>query len=132
MEILLVPPTIHTAARHRYRQGKDWAPGASRIEWYESLLFPNQADTENPEASPLLASPSQLADLPDTLIVVAEVDPLREEALAFAKAVAEAGVKVEVKEYGKVPHMLLPLDKLLGIPVIDEVVEVIRACVDSG
>jgi acetyl esterase/lipase len=129
MQILIVPSTIHTAARHQYRKEAAGAPGASRIEWYEPLLYPNQEVTESPEASPLLASPSQLAGVPDTWMAVAEVDVLRGEGIAFAKALGNAGVKVEVKEYPKMPHMMLQLDKLLGVPVIGDVVEVVRTCV---
>jgi acetyl esterase/lipase len=129
MQILIVPSTIHTAARHGYREEAAGAPGASRIEWYESLLYPNQGDTESPEVSPLLASPGQLAGVPDTWMAIAEVDVLRREGIAFAKALLNAGVKVRVKEYEKMPHMMLQLDELLGVPVIDDVVEVVRTCV---
>jgi acetyl esterase/lipase len=131
MQILIVPPTIHTAARHRYREEAAGALGASRIEWYESLLYPNQKDTESPEASPLLASPSELAGVPDTWMAVAEVDVLRREGIVFAEALLNAGVKVRVKEYKKMPHMMLQLDKLLELPVINDVVEVMRTCVGS-
>jgi acetyl esterase/lipase len=62
-------------------------------------------------------------------MAVAGVDALREEGIAFAKALLEAGVKVRVKEYEKMRHMLLQLDKLLELPVIDDVVEVVRTCV---
>jgi acetyl esterase/lipase len=92
-------------------------------------LYPNKEDTESPEASPLLASPSQLAGAPDTWIAVAGVDVLRREGIAFAEALLEAGVNVRVKEYEKMPHMLLQLDKLLKLPVIDDVVEVMTTCV---
>jgi acetyl esterase/lipase len=129
MQILIVPSTIHTAARHRYREEAAGAPGAGRIEWYESLMYPNQEDTESLEASPLLASSSQLAGAPDTWMAVAEVDALRREGIAYAEALLEAGVKVEVKEYKKMPHMMLQLDKLLELSMIDDVVEVVRTCV---
>ena len=61
-------------------------------------------------------------------MAVAGVDVLRGEGIAFAEALLKAGVKVRVKEYEKMPHLLLQLDKLLEFPVID-VVEVVRTCV---
>lgn len=128
-QILLVPTTIHTAARHAYRKEVDYAPGAGRIEWYESLLYPNEKDTESPDASPLLASLSQLASAPDTWIGLAEVDALLKEGIAYAEALREAGVKVDVKLYERKPHMLLPMDKALKIPVVSDVVEVVKACI---
>ena len=62
-------------------------------------------------------------------MAVAEVDVLRREGIAFAEALLNAGVKVTVKEYEKMPHMLLQVDKLLELPVIDDVVEIVRTCV---
>ena len=59
-------------------------------------------------------------------MAVAGVDVLRGEAIAFAEALLKAGVKVRVKEYEKMPHLLLQLDKLLELPVIDKVMEVVR------
>jgi acetyl esterase len=131
MQILLVPPTIHTAGRHGYRQRTPWAPGAARIEWYDSLLYPNGAGTESPEASPLLASLDQLKGVTNAWIGIAEEDALREEGFAFAEKLQEAGVKVSWIEYQKVPHMLLQLDKQLEIPVIEDIVGVVKSCIDA-
>lgn len=62
-------------------------------------------------------------------MAVVEVDALRREGIAFSEALLNAGVKVTVKEYEKMPHMLLQVDKLLELPVIGDVVEVVRTCV---
>ena len=48
-------------------------------------------------------------------MAVAGVDILRGEGIAFAEALLKAGVKVRVKEYEKMPHLLLQLDKLLEL-----------------
>jgi acetyl esterase/lipase len=92
-------------------------------------LYPNQEVTESPEASPLLASPNQLAGVPDTWMVVTEVDILRRERLTLAEALLNARVKARVKVHEKISHMILQLDKLLELPVINDVVEVVRTCV---
>jgi acetyl esterase/lipase len=103
---------------------------ASHIEWLVSLLYPKQEDTDSPEASLLLASPSQLVGIPDTWMAAGGVDVLRREARAFDEAFLRAGVKARMKEYIKMPNMLLQLDKLPELPVISDVVEVVRTCVD--
>jgi acetyl esterase/lipase len=101
---------------------------ASRIEWLESRLYPKQEDTDSPEASLLLASPSKLVGIPGTWMAAGGVDVLRREARAFDEAFLRAGVKARMKEYVKMPNMLLKLDKLPEFPVISDVVEVVRTC----
>jgi acetyl esterase/lipase len=101
-------------------------PGAGRVEWYDSLMYPNQADTASPETSPLLAPLSQLQHAPDIWAAVADIDILHGEGIAFSKKSQNAGVKTTVKEYAKTPHTLLLVGKLPGLPVIGDVVEVVR------
>jgi acetyl esterase len=55
---------------------------------------PNPADQLNPLAAPLLAESH--AGLPPAFIAVAEHDPLRDEGIAYAEALATAGVAVEL------------------------------------
>jgi acetyl esterase len=57
---------------------------------------PDADDLRNPLAAPLLASSH--ADLPSAFIAVAQHDPLRDEGLAYAQALREAGVAVELDQ----------------------------------
>lgn len=52
--------------------------------------------------SPLAAE--ALSGLPPALVVVLDVDPLRDEALAYADRLREAGVEVEVLKYDNLAH----------------------------
>ncbi|KAF5008850.1 hypothetical protein FDECE_4874 [Fusarium decemcellulare] len=56
----------------------------------------------DPRHSPLLASSHK--DLPPTLIQCGGCDPLRDEAFAYAEALKNAGVVVEVHGYKGLPH----------------------------
>lgn len=57
-----------------------------------AMYCPDPADRMNPLAAPLLASSH--AGLPPAFIAVAEHDPLRDEGIAYAEALAAAGVAV--------------------------------------
>lgn len=65
-----------------------------KIEGYQELYLRNPEDKENPYYAPLLAE--DLTDQPDTLILTAEFDPLRDEGEAYGERLRCAGNRVEV------------------------------------
>ncbi|APM41277.1 esterase [Clostridium kluyveri] len=80
------------------------------MQKYISLYVPKKEDRINPYASPLLAK--NFKGLPDTLIITAEFDPVRDEGEAYAKKLKEAGVKVVVTRYKGVTHGFLLMNQI--------------------
>lgn len=74
--------------------GEDYLLTAAKMENYISLYQRNPGDRENPYFSPL--QEKNLGNLPDTLILTAEFDPLRDEGEEYAKRLKKAGNYVEL------------------------------------
>lgn len=67
-----------------------------------SSYLPDDIQPENPYVSPLMADLE--GNLPPTLIITAQVDPLRDEARIYASRLSEAGQEVTYVEYPGVIH----------------------------
>jgi acetyl esterase len=73
---------------------------------------PNEADRRNPLASPLLAT--DLRGLPPALVITAGFDPLRDQGMAYAKSMQQAGVTVELRNYRSMVHAFVAFTALLA------------------
>ncbi len=71
--------------------GTDYLLTAKRVEEYTALYRRSPEDMKDPYFSPLLA---ELHDQPETMIITAEFDPLRDEGEEYAVKLREAGNKV--------------------------------------
>lgn len=79
---------------------------------FNAAYTPNREDRKNPLASPLFAE--NFSGLPQSLIITAELDTLRDEGGAYASALSKAGVKVDYRVIGDVDHAFThtgPVDK---------------------
>src|SRR5690606_16811304 len=83
---------------------------AAQMAWFWEQCLPPGADLEDPGISPLLAH--DLPALPSTLLVTAECDVLHDEGLAFARALANAGVS---HAYLEVPGMIHGFIRFRGL-----------------
>ena len=83
-------------------------------------------DRGSPLASPLRAA--DLSGLPPAVIVTGEFDPLRDEGVAYAEALAAAGVPVEhIAARGHIHTSLTAVDMLpSGEPVRAQIAEALH------
>jgi acetyl esterase len=97
---VLVYPVISAQARADFPSRAELGDGRfflrdADIRRAETEYLSDPREGEEPGASPILARQDVLARLPPTLIVTAGLDPLRDEAKAYADRLAAAGVAVD-------------------------------------
>ena len=91
-QLLLCPVTDCDFDRPSYRENAEgYFLTRSLMDWFWDMYCPPGERTD-PRASPLRG---QLSGLPPAFVVTCEFDPLRDEGIAYAQALAAAGVPVE-------------------------------------
>lgn len=81
------------------------------IDAIRRLITQGRTDLADPSISPAFAR--ELRDLPPALIVTAGFDPIRDDGLAYAGRLREAGVPVELLHYAGQFHGFLNFDGVL-------------------
>jgi len=76
------------------KYGRDYLLTSRRIRDYMDLYIGSEEDLNNPYLAPLLAE--DLSNQPETLIITAEYDPLRDEGEAYGKKLRVYGNKVYI------------------------------------
>jgi acetyl esterase/lipase len=85
---------------------------AKAMAWFWDCYCPELERREEPFASPLRATDSQLAGLPPALLIVDEADVLRDEGEAYAARLRAAGVGVTTVRYDGITHDFMMLNPL--------------------
>ena len=100
----LIYPVCDVSCRHESR--RRFADGFfltdEQMDWYTAHYLAGGADPSDPRISPLLAE--DLAGLPPAYLAIAGFDPLRDEALAYAERLREAGVATECRLHRGLVH----------------------------
>ncbi len=91
-QCLAYPVTDHNFATASYREvgDKNWLLSTADMRWFWDHYSPPGIDRTDPLLSPLRVE--NAAGLPPTMIVSGELDPLRDEGLAYAAKLHAAGV----------------------------------------
>jgi acetyl esterase len=86
--------------------------GREGMKWFWDQYTTDAAQRAEITASPLRATLDELSGLPDTLIITAEADVLRDEGEAFAARLREAGVKATNARFGGITHDFVMVNSL--------------------
>ena len=94
--------TAKSPYRSVQENGEDYLLTAVKMEDYLTLYESCAEDRNNPYFSPLMEK--DYTNLPDTLILTAEFDPLRDEGEEYGKRLKEAGNYVEIHRVSDALH----------------------------
>ena len=110
---LLIYPATDMRRRHasHVANGKGYLLTSDTITWFHDHYIDDPRHDLDWRASPLLHA--DLARLPPALVVTAGYDPLRDEGLDYARALADAGTRVSYVCFERQIHGFVTMGKLL-------------------
>lgn len=85
-----------------HENGENYILTRGKLQDYIDLYCSSDEDKQNPYFAPILAE--NITNMPDTLLITAQLDPLRDEGKAFGKRLQEAGNFVQVYEIANAMH----------------------------
>lgn len=109
---LLVYPVVDARMGHPSikSNGKGYILTEELMRWFLDHYKSKEEDVLHPQMSPLLAE--DLSNLPPALVQVADLDPLRDEGLAYAKQLKENGNEVQLTNYTGLVHSFFSMPGL--------------------
>jgi acetyl esterase len=110
LQVLLVPVTDLSAKRESYRLFREgFFLTEADMDWYKAHYLDDPGQALDPRVSPLLAG--NVSGLAPAYVAVAGFDPLRDEGIAYAKRLKEAGVPTVLRVHTGVIH---PFSVIVG------------------
>lgn len=108
LQVLVYPATDSDTERPSYlAPGNQLLVDRDSMLWFWDHYAPDPASRTEPEASPLRAD--DLSGLAPAVVITAEFDPLRDEGMAYADRLRQAGVRVESAHFRDQMHGFFPL-----------------------
>jgi len=113
LQFLVYPPLDYRADTPSMRETVDPVFfDRDDLAWCWAHYLARDSDGESPLASPLRAS--NVGGLPPTLVITAELDPLRDEGELYAARLAAAGVPTELVRFDGMVHGFYSMNGVLG------------------
>jgi len=113
-QILIYPSVDYTMTSASIEQnGQGFLLESSKIHWYFQQYFQSEQlnDEQIKSASPLYGPFS--SELPDTLVITAGCDPLRDEGIAYVNSLNKVGAKVKHHQFEGMTHAFMLLNSLV-------------------
>jgi acetyl esterase len=114
-QVLFYPVTDASFETDSYRQfAEGYFLRRDAMQWFWDQYTTDPTQRAEITASPLRASPDELAGLPPALVITGEADVLRDEGEAYANNLRAAGVSVTAARYQGTIHDFVMLNALRG------------------
>jgi acetyl esterase len=133
LQVLVYPATDAAGTPADYPSLEENGSGeymiaAKDMDWFYGHYAPEAPSRTDARLSPIRAA--DLSGLPPAVVLVSGYDPLRDEGIAYAKKLEEAGVEVELRRYDSMIHGFFGM---LGIiPTADEAVAAVGESIKSA
>jgi acetyl esterase len=102
-QLLVYPAIEHEFSRpSMVENAEGYMLTTEMMRWFYGHFLNDPSEGDDPRVSPIRAE--SLAGLPPAFVVTAEFDPLRDQGIAYAEALASAGVSVTSTTYDGVFH----------------------------
>ena len=127
-QILIYPVTDFNFETESYKQnGVNFGLSEVGMRWFWDLYLNHDSEGAQPYASPMQAT--DLSNLPRSLTITAEYDPLRDEGEAYAAALAAAGGQSNCTRYDAVIHGFVSAFEAVpeGSQALDQIAAELRA-----
>lgn len=124
-QVLIYPVTDYSFDTDSYEENAEgYLLSKSDMEWFWDQYLRDEIDGRNPYAAPLQAN--DLSDLPPATVVTCGFDPLRDEGVAYAEELRDAGIDVNHLRYddcihGAIQLIVDPMKVTRGGEMIDDV-----------
>lgn len=121
-QLLIYPATDqHRDAPSHHRNGQGYLLTRDTMDYFTGHYIPDPAGYRDWRASPLLHP--DLSRLPPALVLTAGYDPLRDEGIAYAQRLSEAGNRATHLSFERQIHGFILMGK-----VLDEANDAVKLC----
>jgi acetyl esterase len=107
----MMDPTCSLASHREFVTG--FGPSSEDMQRGWRLYLQNEPDLRNPTVSPLYER--DLHNLPPTMVITAEYDPLRDEGELYAQMLRDAGVPLSSRRYPGAIHGFFTMQAVLHL-----------------